>query len=211
MAISYADLMDSFSIQSGQFILENIEDATMFNHGLVEKLITRELAIYSRYLPLVVTEMLELYDGKVFDNNPASLPRFKPMLISEIRNKNGLTQYFSFNRFGNISNQYWRYDPETGVFKTFLPKQVYEVKYAVAHQYDPVSKSIPTLNLTDTFFIDMFVGRLMVSIGRSRRSFALNDLPFAQDGEQLVAEGQGIYEKAEQDIQTTSTWMLAAM
>lgn len=203
--------MDAFSIQSGQFILENIEEATMFRHDLVEMLIIRELAVYSRYRPEVKTEFLELYDGKVFDDNPASFPQRKPILIADIKTRAGLTQYFSYNRFGTISSQYWRYDSSTGVFKTFLPKNSYEVRYAVPHVYDKEKKSIESLELTDSFFIDLFVGRLMISIGRSRRSFALNDLPFTQDGEQLVAEGQGIYEKAIEDIQTTSDWMLAAM
>lgn len=211
MALSYDDLVQNFAIESGQFILDDIETTTMLNKERIEMLIIRELAYYNKFAPLVKTQLLELYDRKIFDGNAASSGTSDiPILISEIRNKMGITQLLSFNRFGMISNQYWTYDANTKMFKTAMPKDVYEVTYACNHVYDKETSSIPTLDLTDSDLIKLVVGRMMISIGRSRRSFVLNDLPFTQDGEQLVAEGQDIYSAAVDSIQTSSRHMLAA-
>ncbi len=61
----------------------------------------------------------------------------------------------------------------------------------------------------DEAFIDMIIGRFLISLGRSRRAFTLASSPINFDGAELVAEGTEKYKEARDLLHETSNWWSA--
>jgi hypothetical protein len=68
---------------------------------------------------------------------------------------------------------------------------------------------VPTISIDDTVFFLLLQGMFLSSIGRSRRSFTLQDLPIAMDAAEIAAEGQEIVEKAMEEIEDHQKFYLA--
>lgn len=209
--LTYEDILEQIQLISGQHILaDSFEDATMLDKERIVKLIKRELAYYSRYIPQRQMRMMKLWDQKVFtgtdeDGNPEPIP----VIIIDIFAKTGVTQLLSYNKFGSISQQYWRYKDR--VFSTSLPSDFYRVSYAAAYEFVDAQDGIPNMDLDSTTFLNLICGRMLITMGRSRRSFMLNEIPFSMDGDALLAEGTEIYASAKEDLETQSRWLLASM
>lgn len=60
---------------------------------------------------------------------------------------------------------------------------------------------VPTITSEDTVFFQLLQGLFLQGIGRSRRSFTLNDLPINMDADTLASEGESIEEKARENFQ----------
>ena len=81
--------------------------------------------------------------------------------------------------------------------------------YTVPHVYkDDV---IQTIDIENQKFMSLVAARFMITLGRSRRAFLLNDLPFQMDADMLITEGQDLYERTMQDIMTNSSFYLAIL
>lgn len=209
--LTYADMLEQIQLISGQHILaDSFEDATMLDKPRLIALFKRELAFYSRFMPSRQMTMMKLWDQKVFtgtneDGNPEPIPE----IIIDIYMKTGVTQLLSYNKFGAISQQYWRYKDK--VFTTSLPSDFYRVSYCAAHVWNTEKDGVETLDYDSTTFLNLICGRLLITMGRSRRSFMLNEIPFSMDGEALLAEGNEMYLSAKEDLETQSRWLLASM
>lgn len=206
--LTYEDIINHFAMTSGQFMM-SVEEM-MLNKTQVIGLITRELAYYGKYLPKVKRLSLKLYDQKVFngvdeDGNPQDIP----LAINKIFMRSGVTQLFTNNRFGNITKSYWRY--YDNLFTTSLPEDIYLVEYAVNYSIDKDTGNIADLDISNNYFLDLVAGKLMVSIGRSRRSFFIGELPFTLDSDQLVGDGSDLVKQAQSAIIEQAKYFLAFM
>lgn len=204
MAVTYDQLLDVILIESGQFIADL--SATMLDQNKVEVMIKRELGLYSRYLPNTVTRENRLYNGKIFDKD---VDGFVPDAIVSIRTN-------KFNNFGYLAtpmpapvhNYYWRYDKPTLYFR--YPDGDYNYTYIVSHLYDDTDKLISSIELHDKF-VNLLVGRFLMTVGKSRRAFTLSDVMISTDADQMISEGKELYDNTLAEIQTNSAFNLAIL
>ncbi|AXY86106.1 hypothetical protein [Escherichia phage vB_EcoM_IME392] len=209
MSLSYDELVESFLLESGQFILDSLDD-TALTQDRVELIIAKELATYSRYKPNLVTGALNLWNNRRFTGKDEhGNPEPIPIVIHRLFVNGGFTRLITNNRFGTISQNYWRFD--NGVFNMYMEDGQYLCEYAVAHTYNKETKSIDSLDLTATTFMSMVHGKMMQVLGRSRRAFQISDSPILMDGDALIADGQQMYDQAMEDLKTQSDYMLASM
>lgn len=209
MSLSYQEIVDNFLLESGQFILDDLDD-TALTKERIELLIARELATYSRYRPALVTGALKLWNNRRFtgkdeNGNPEPIP----IVIKRLFVNGGFTRLLTNNRFGTISQNYWRLD--NGVFSMYMEDGEYLCEYVVTHVYDKETSSISTLDLSATTFLNMVHGKMMMVLGKSRRAFQISDSPILLDGDGLIADGQQMYDAAMEDLKTQSDYMLASM
>lgn len=59
---------------------------------------------------------------------------------------------------------------------------------------------VTTITDNDDEFFKLLEGKFLVSIGRNRRAFTLNELPVTMDSDSLISEGQAKQEAAEQQL-----------
>ncbi len=58
----------------------------------------------------------------------------------------------------------------------------------------------------DETFLEMVLGRFLITLGRSRRAFTLNNAPINFDSAELVSEGQSLVDTARLRLNETSNW-----
>lgn len=206
--LTYEDMIGHFLMTSGQFMM-SIEEM-MLDKPMVISLITRELAYYGKYLPRIERKSFKLYDQKVFNGvDEDGHPQDIPVVINKIFMRSGVTQLFTNNRFGNITKSYWRYND--GMFTTSLPEDIYLVEYAMLYSIDPATGNIEGLDITNNYFLDLVSAKLMIALGRSRRSFFIGELPFTLDSDQMVADGMELLKSAQTAIIEQAKYYLAFM
>jgi hypothetical protein len=176
------EIVDYFLAKSGQFIIPDFMATTGMSDPILKALIKNSLKKYSDYIPVIHEELLFLSNNKIFKN---PYPRF---IISINQNTNNPFK----SNLGLISSHKWSYTSNTGRLSFEFPQGTYRVKYAVSHAIDESDLSVPTLSYEDDLFLDLFTADMMISVGRSRRTFILNDLPFQVDYDAMVSEGEDL-------------------
>lgn len=203
--ITYQDILYSVLLETGQWI--GGLEATAISKQQMDIIIKRELGQYSRFIPNVVTRTIpiggqyrfsEEVDGQI------------PLQVTSVAAENNA--YTAGYRRGNntigISN--WQYNaPVLQLRFPGVSDRLYIVTYTVPHVYrDDV---IQTIDIENQKFMSLVAARFMITLGRSRRAFLLNDLPFQMDSDMLITEGQDLYERTMQDIMTNSSFYLAIL
>jgi hypothetical protein len=202
MAISYQDLVDILLIESGQFIADL--DATLLDQNKMEIMIQRELALYSRYKPNYITTYAELYNQKVFS---LDIDGYVPVTISDIRTDMFNNIGYSFSPLpAAVHNYYWRYDNPILYFR--YPQGIYTYTYTLKHIYDQVNMNLPTINIEDRV-INMILGRFLMTLGKSRRAFTVDEIPIQVDASEMISEGKEIYDNTLEEVRQNALYNLA--
>lgn len=203
MPLSYTDLTEQLLLETGQFI--GGLDATLLIESNLVAMYKRELAFYSKYHPLQGTTSGRLYNNKVFQlENDSVIP---DQIIEIYRREVSSYLFGGSRRNGLVSNYFWRYDKP--VLRFNLADDIYEYSYIINHKWDDANRVIPTLSLADHKFINLCVGRFMMTVGRSRRAFTIDELPISTDAAELVSEGKEIYDAAVDEVKQSSDYWLA--
>ena len=210
--LTYNEILDIILLEAGQWLIGL--EATMIKPSQMEILIKRELAFYSRYFPREMSKTARLYNGYIFTKEVNGEIPQKIISIKNVSNDSFITStiYPNFSaRPRAIPASSWSYKKPELYLK--FPSNYYTYSYIVAHEYvhdDNTDKcGIDSLTLSDTYFLNLLIGKFLMTIGRSRRAFVINDLPFNMDSEQLYNEGKELYDNAVQIIQTNSSFQLA--
>lgn len=198
--ITYEELIDLALIQTGQYILD-VEDLEI-DRPKLEMLLIRELAWFSGYHPVKKSGEFLLYNDKEFTEEKDGVI---PVNITNIRR----LQTSSYPLFTNSMGRYatslrWRYSKP---YLTFMyPSQIYIVDYFAPHKYE--DGKIKTLD-SHSPFVNLFIAQFMISLGRGRASFVLNDIPITTNADALISEGQELLQSTKEFIQETSSYHFA--
>lgn len=200
--ITYQDLVDQILIESGQW-LPGLE-ATMLNKPQIDSMIRRELQVYSRYLPREITRRGKLHNGYTFTKEVDGVI---PKNITRINANNfPYSGFFPYSTIPvSLHNFNWKY--ENGTLYMRHPEGIYDYSFITDHKYE--NDQIDSLSANDNLFIDLLVGRFMMSLGRSRRAFVLNDLSFNTDADSMYSEGKELYDTTLEFIKEHSAFHLA--
>lgn len=209
MSLTYHEIVESFLLESGQFILDDLDDTALTKDRIII-MIDQQLALYSRYKPALVNGPLKLWNGRRFTGKDEyGNPEPVPIVIHRLYQNGGFTRLITNNRHGTISQNYWRFD--AGVFSMYMEDDAYMCEYAVTHVFNRVTDQIDTLDSSASIFLGLLHGKMMQVLGKSRRAFQISDSPILMDGDALVADGVALYDKSLEDLQTQSDYMLASM
>lgn len=210
MTMTYEDILDLIFVETGQYISDL--DSTLLDKPKVVRMIKKELATYSRYKPKTVIKPLSLYNGKTFDETiDGEVPRFISSINTERMQANPAATSLFNNIPRPISNYYWRYHKPVLYF-TF-PSGLYETTYLVDYKYDDDDDLIEGMepDVYDNFFTELLIGRFLMSVGRSRKAFTVDELPINTDADAMVSTGESMYEKALNELRINSKFWHAVL
>lgn len=200
--VTYDDIVQVLLVESGQYVADLTP--TLLDKPKIILMIKRELAWYSRYMPHVTTKLVHLYNTKTFS---MEIDGYIPDNIVDIRS----TKMFVTGQYINaipmsVHSWNWRYDKP--VLYTKWAEGDYFMKYVSKHVWNDVNDNCESINLEDRV-MNLILGRFLMSVGKSRRSFTLSDIPISSDAGEMISEGKELYEKTEEEIRTNSAFQLA--
>lgn len=198
--LTYDQLLDTALLQTGQYILSSEE--IEIDKPKLEELIKKELAWFSAYNPIRKTGDFILYNDKEFTEE---IDGVIPVNITNIRRKQNTAYPLFAHSLGRFTTSLrWRY---YSPFLTFqYPRNIYTVDYFAPHTYE--NEVIKTLDSSSNF-VDLFIARFMIALGRGRSSFVLNDIPIVTNADGLISDGKELLDNTRQLIQETSSFHLA--
>lgn len=202
MSVTYQEILDVIMLETGQYI-SNL-DATLLDKSKIEIMIKRELGLFSRYSPNVITKPMNLYNNKVFT---IDIDGEIPTSIVDIRTDRYNTIGFSITPMpAPVHSYYWRYDKPTLKFR--YPDGLYQVVYMAPHVY--TNDTIASIEIQDNF-LNLVVGRFLMSVGKSRRAFTVAEMPIQTDASEMISEGKELYDTTLELIRVNSKFNLAIL
>lgn len=224
------ELIDYVMTESGEFIVGELE-TTQINRHRFHLIAKRALAIYSKYRPLTDRQTLTV-DGSLdmtdisSGQTPAWISRVVPVSDSSVGGTGQGAAAFIYGNAGGLSDPYyasgrprqipWEYNKPT--LSVASSSGMYDITMHRHHTLDNIKKDasnlvidaeLPSIDYADDIFFDILVGFFLMSLGRSRRAFTLNDLPVTMDGSDLVSEGETKVNEAKERLTEQSSWYLA--
>lgn len=200
--VTYDDILNVIMVETGQYISDLT--ATLLDQPKVELMIQRELGLYSRYKPNKVTTYGTLYNQKTFD---LTIDGFVPDSIVDIRTDRFVPAGIAITPIpGPVHSYHWRYDKPVLYFR--YPQGEYIYSYIVPHKY--VNNAISSIEIHDRF-INLVVGRFLMSVGKSRRAFTIDEIPINTDASEMISEGKELYDSTMEEIRINSAFSLAVL
>lgn len=197
--LKYDELIELTLTETGQYIIDL--DTTMLDCKKIELMIERELNWFSKYYPVRKRASLFLFDGKQFTVEQDKEIPFNILSIQKSCNQSSEAfLMWGRPRFRNPSFLF-----SDGVLTLYGEPGIYDVEYTVYHKYDKKKQCIETIT-SESPFVNLFIAKFMVTIGRSRKAFLLNDLPLSMDSDSMVSEGQELYQSTREYIMETSRY-----
>lgn len=206
------DIFERILVKSGQFLLrvDNIElDPTRF-----KVLVEDALVILNKHRPIdrhvyITVNSPRTYtfseelDGiipySVVDAVPVRPSAVNPYMLNMMGLGSDRNEYMSEK--GSVPFEY-RKPNLTVSFSGDFDVHCIDYYEIISEQDDSgaIVFSIPELTINESYFFELLRGMFLQTLGRSRRSFTLNDLPIAMDADQITAEGENIIENAMEDL-----------
>jgi hypothetical protein len=220
--LKLTDLVELVMLETGEFIVETLQNVNLDlpKFWLMTK---RILLTYEQYKPLTFAQNIHLTSPKFQFSE--DMEHGIPDWISEVvpvnvTNMMDIFYYSSLHRLYQQGMTETLEFPRPFIFKYDRPnlhvteRGIMEVTGQYAHEYEEIHEAeqglvevgLKTLTLRDRLFIDLVSSRFLMSVGRSRRAFTLNELPIAMDADMLVSEGQDRWDRAMEELQQTSKW-----
>lgn len=205
MSIKFDDLINYLLLNSGQYI--GGLEYTLIDKDKLLLLIKVELEVYSRFKPLERSASVALFNNKTFTLEKDG---FVPETITRIQ----LSEYnpflpFTSRKFGDLPRIYWEYNKPTLLFQGLLMN--YSINYTISHYYNEETLEFPTLDFKDIEFLNLCLGKFLISIGKARRSILTQDFPLQIDAEAVVSEGTQIYQDAFEYLRSAASFYLATI
>ena len=202
------DIFDRILLRSGQFILRKSKVEVDVDSFRI--LVEDALAEFNGFSPIDKEYSIPMLGPRQFtfdETFDTSLNR-KPDWLSIVRPTNSHSGPYrrpmTGNELINPIQAPWDYNLDSGVLTvpfndTYKVVAVYD--HVIVETDDPDSPgnilySVPSISYNDVEFFQILQGLFLQSIGKSRRSFTLNDLPITMDADTIAAEGVDMVEKA---------------
>lgn len=200
--VTYQDILDQVMLESGQYISDL--QATLLNKIKFESLIKKELLLYSRYVPKKETRFGRLYNLKTFTMD---IDGYVPEAIVDIRTDRMIPSGVSLTPMpAPVHSYHWRYEKPTLYFR--YPDGDYIFSYIGNHEYK--DGKIDSIDLHDRFF-NLLVGRFLMTVGKSRRAFTIDEIPINTDASEMISEGKEMYDAAIEEIRENSSFQVAIL
>lgn len=220
-----SDLTELILIESGEFILGDDIANTNLSLNKFWRVVKRSLKLYSQYRSCIRKQNIEVANG-FYTYTEAGSTYGIPDWISSVIPVGLSNTAAMYNYYMNVPYNkeeytmleiprkfHWKYESPT-LYVTENGKmdvtEHHQHSYTESFESDGASIAevdMPTLTEgEDRLFIDLVMSLFLLSIGRSRRAFTLEDLPISMDGEELVREGNELWEKTMEKLQNQSNW-----
>jgi len=213
--MTLTDIVDFLMVQSGQYILQSFDKTLLSYDQLWLRIVKPELINYQKYKPVIKSFNLNLNSTHHrFDDESA------PEWISNVKplegTRSSILTIFQSATFSNLTVPHqlvWKYDKPNFYCQY---NGAYEItgcyKYPLTITKDDENKitEVDIENLDyELSFLNLVLGKFLIALGKSRRSFTINDLPITMDSDSVVSEGTEIYENAKESLYEKSYWWKA--
>lgn len=217
------DIFDHILLRSGQFVMSKTK--VELDEDRFSLLVEEALAIYSKYSPFEKHFYVEVTNNRTYRftegntfgaGEPDAISSVTPIRVLGI-NPWMLRQVYGIPMSdGNIDIRQecpWEYRkpyitfPYPGEFDILA---FYRHKIIKLEDDDGrIYYDIPAISLRDDAFMKLIRGMFLEGIGRSRRSFTLNDLPIVMDADTIANEGREMITEATEQMQKEAKFYLA--
>lgn len=217
------DIFDHVLLRSGQFIMA--KSKVELDEDRFKLIVDEALAIYSKYSPSEKHLFIEVTTNRTFRfteantfgaGEPDSLSSVVPIRMLGM-NTLAIRSIFNIPALNsNLDIRMecpWEYRkphltvPFAGEFDVLA---IYRQKVIKSEGEDgKICYDIPTISLRDDAFMKLVRGMFLEGLGRSRRSFTLNDLPIVMDADTIANEGKEMIIEATEQMQKEAKFYLA--
>lgn len=212
-----SEMYSKVVLEAGQFQLPDQKIELAFS--LFKKSVELTLGIYNKHSPYVVNIYKEINDSRTYTFTETNTPQGVPEWLSGVAPIRifGTYPYLLNNQF-MMPNSYleekkqfpWIYRKPT---LTLPISGEFDITAIYHHKIIGSSESdyeIVTIDDHDSAFFKILTGKFLKSLGRARRSFRLDGLPIADDGDSLVSEGKDLESEGLEELFTNKQkWYLA--
>jgi hypothetical protein len=219
------DMFDRVLTESGQFVLD--PDALELDLPRFSRLVRSVLGTYNRYCPYIRKFNLSSPSNEFFEfRSDFSHPRTGevlgvPHFVSScvpVRSRSNLSPFFQAGAVSRLpgsafgEGQLDLVDKDPTPFEYRAPRLYlaypgfYDVKAAFKHAVSGAGSDLGVATVDeehDTFF-DLLQAKFLIALGRNRRAFTLQPLELTTDAEELVGEGQRLWDTAFEHLTTNS-------
>lgn len=217
-------MFDRVLLRSGQFILTKTK--VEIDIDSFRLLVEDALAQYNKYNPYEKYYQLLIHSPREFTFTPEYDQEIKrvPDWISKCTpiRTSGYSAYSVANSAQSFNSELNDPVQAPWVYRKPVLSLPFSSKYEVLAIYnhivvgtpdpdngDKTIYDVPTITTEDQSFLKLLQGMFLQGLGRSRRSFTINDLPITADADTIASEGKEIEDSALESMQTNSKFYLA--
>jgi hypothetical protein len=198
-----SEAIDYIILETGNYLVSNLvrSDINLDRFLILTKIVLGE---YCNYRPLRKTII-----ANISSNPHEFIYNTSPVVIDKINISNSDPVY----RQEHISPlPSWRYErPNLYIATTgFL-----EISGAFDYYIAPITENnqiidydIQDIGFKETEFLALLKAKFLVTIGKQRRAFTANDIPFATDASEIVSEGAELWNITVERLQSNAKWWI---
>lgn len=208
-----SELFDIVVMESGMFLVADSVEIGKDSENF-RKLTEFVLQEYSQYIPKTGSLQIITY-GRFFDIYESPRRVYDVIPLETFQSTNYIFQQALYGGSpGNGRSKtpfVWRYEKP----RLYIPYSgKFEVKYYDDHiiELDETDLENPFYYISSELkpvFTKLLTARFMISIGRNRRAFSMDEIPVKMDSTELVSEGKEMLEKAMEELQNNAKFGLA--
>lgn len=216
-----SEMFNRVLVESGQFLLEI--NGVELDKDRFLTLVKSVLGKYNKYHPIDDKFNLNMLSTRVYTFTDSSQNYGIPQwIVSVTPVQMGTDSAFNTNRISSVgsllsylgssnSNPYlmekctFPFEYRDG--KLYIPTEdqvdvhaVYLHKIREEESNGDTLYHVDTITDEDETFFNLLRAKFMISLGRSRRAFTMQDLPIATDASEIVAEGKELEREVTEDL-----------
>lgn len=205
-----SELYDLVLLEIGQYQVEDLikEEIPLKKFFPIAKSC---LDYYTKYRPVQKTRVIYI-SGKSYEFINDLAPLVIDRVVSTYGEKDLLitteTDLIRLNsHIPTLREQYWRYEKPlliTGISGLVSVRGYYNYEFVPIPGTDDYN--IPDLDMECNSESKLIQAKLLMTLGRSRRSFTMSEIPINTDASELYSEGNQLWESTKESIQTSSKW-----
>lgn len=216
-----SELIQLVLLRSGQIIVDDLSELHLTEDKFL-LIVQNEITKYSKYIPHKKRLNIAMPNTGNFRFCDEEAPKW----ISEVIPVTGAnSSYDIFRRkffystggeeIRNPTMCIWRYDKpylSCSAIGDFECIAFYDHKIVKDPGWGDGCKSadLPTISLEDDeILIELITAQFMITLGRSRRAYKLDQMPLQTDDSELISDGNALYEQAYQRLLDNSSWVYA--
>lgn len=216
-------LIDTILIETGNHIFDDDVTRLSLSVAKIWTLARRQLLIYQKFEPRVTAQNVTVVNGiHTFTTDipewisacvPIQTARLSALGLASLVTEQG--PYDDSSRLDPPRNFIWEYvSPRLSTSEdgTMDVVTVHNYTYTVtmdSANVEVLDVDISGITESDDKFIDLVTAVFLISIGRSKRAFTINDLPLTTDASELISEGGVLKEATMDSLKARDKWYLA--
>jgi len=223
MSITLTELEEIILLESGEYLLQNIENVSL-TPAKLWVMAKRVLKFYNSKRPftyrhnILTSSRFYVYQDSVNYGPPVWISSVVPVTSSNVMDVYSLMSNKVVGEMSALEiprGFVWKYEnPKLYVSEdgTMDVVECHDHQYTIIRDSTGILEDVTfsTINeRDDPLFFELLVARFLITLGRSRRAFTMNDLPIEMDGGELVSEGQELWRESLEKLEENDKWWLA--